>query len=104
MNATGSQGAAETASKIRLRDIRGNGFERALLFLKRVPEFDLSAVSAEIGFLRSMNKIRNLIVHSGGILPEEESEDVNRFVSSEESLAGRPGDLVQISPDFSFSP
>lgn len=95
-----NQVSTEIASKIRLRDITGKGFERAFLFLKRVPQFDFSAISAEINFLRNTNKLRNVIVHSGGFLPEEKSEAVNRFVAAEESLGGKPGSLVQISPEF----
>ena len=90
----------EVGSEIRIKDLRGAGFDRALLFLKRVPKFDLSKISKDVGYIRDANKLRNLVVHKGAILPGDENDRVNIFVKAEPSLSGEPGKPIGFTEEF----
>ena len=87
-------------SKIKLIDLKHTGLERALLYLKRIPSLDLNKINTELSFIKNANKLRNRIIHAGGILPAEESEKVNTFVKSHENLVGEPGKEVVFREGF----
>ena len=90
----------EMISRVRLKHLSGRGVERAFLFIHVVPEFDLSAISAEVDFIRKANKLRNVVVHNGGLLPEGGREVVNGFVKAESALFGQPGRRVCFGAEF----
>lgn len=48
------------ASKVRLRDIQGQGVERAVLYLSRVADFDFSRVSG-LAYLRDVALVRHAL-------------------------------------------
>jgi hypothetical protein len=90
----------ELKSSVQLKHLHGAGLERALLFLKLVPGFQFKDIEKEISFIKNTNKLRNRVVHNGGILPDKEDEIVNRFVKSQPSLSGVPGGSIHFSDSF----
>ncbi len=90
----------ELESRLRLRDLRGSGIERAFLFLKLVPEFQFEKINEALSFIKNANRLRNIVVHNGGILPSEEDEEVNRFVIAQASLYGGPGREIVFRKEF----
>jgi hypothetical protein len=89
----------EIGSRIEPKDLNGNGIERALLFLKLVPEFDFAQAAGAMDVIRGANQLRNNIVHAGGVLPLENAK-VNQFVASHLHLTGRPGAPVSLQKEF----
>ena len=90
----------ELKSAVQLKHLRGSGLERAFLFLKLVPAFQFKDIDEEISFIKNTNRLRNIVVHNGGILPEDEDEIVNRFVKSQPSLLGVPGRPIHFRDSF----
>src|SRR5580700_11068891 len=90
----------ETASRIRLKHIQGKGIERALLFLKLVPEFSFTNISSVMDLLRDANQLRNIIVHAGAVLPDDQNDRSNQFVRSQPHLSGAPGNPVSLQAEF----
>lgn len=90
----------ELGSRIGLQDLKGSGIERAFLFLDKVPEFAFSSIENHMSFIRYCNKLRNVIVHNGGVLPEDRNDPLNRFVNSTELLRGGPGREVLFEHSF----
>lgn len=85
-----------------MKHLYGTGLERAFLFLKLVPGFEFKSINDEMSFIRNANRLRNVVVHNGGVLPSNEKEKVNLFVQSQASLSGLPGRPIQF--DQSFTP
>ena len=88
-----------TPSPLRLRDIAGKGVTRALTYLSKVAGFDLGAIT-QLGFVKNANRLRNRLVHAGGILPGDPKDKLNHFVKDQGGLRGNPGECVVIAPDF----
>jgi hypothetical protein len=84
-------------TRLRLKDINGKGVERSFLFLSKVVGFDLSRISSK-PFVTNVNKLRNKIVHAGGLLPDNDS--LNEFVKRTNGLWGNPGGRVNIASEF----
>lgn len=85
---------------LKLKDIHGQGVERALLFLTKVAKIDFSTFGSELPMIKGVNLVRNTIVHNGGQLPDEPKSKVNKFVTSSEHLSGIEGRHINISPEF----
>lgn len=97
-------GLSQTISKsidsvVTLHDMRGKGTDRALTYLAKVAEFDLGSVSS-LGFVKNARRLRNQLVHAGGILPDRENDKLNRFVRDQSGLRGEPGHRVTVAPSF----
>jgi hypothetical protein len=90
----------EIVSRVRLKDIQGKGIERALLFLKLVPEFSFANIPSVMEVIRGANQLRNIIVHAGAILPEDPNLRSNQFVRSHPRLGGEPGNPVSLQNEF----
>jgi hypothetical protein len=86
-------------SPIALDDIAGQGIERACRYMSKVALFDLGVVS-RLSFVREVNRLRNRLVHAGGILPIESNDKLNKFVAQSNYLVGNPGWSVGILPEF----
>ena len=86
-------------TRLRLADLGGQGIERALLFLSKIALFDL-AIIPSLSFVRHVNKLRNKIVHAGGILPCDPADKLNVFVKDTPGLRGEPRGRVHIDSDF----
>ncbi|CRM68305.1 hypothetical protein [Pseudomonas sp. 58 R 3] len=84
---------------LKLTDLSGQGVERACLFLTKVAGFDLSGVSG-LSFVKEVNRLRNKMVHAGGVLSADSNDRLNRFVQATEGLSGDPGHRVHIHQDF----
>lgn len=84
---------------IRVEDLSGKGVERALLFLRKVALFDLGRVSS-LSFVKGLNRLRNRIVHAGGLLPLNPQDKLNKFVVATPGLHGEPGAYVKLTPEF----
>lgn len=66
---------------ITLDDLKGMGIVRARKFLEKMAQVDFSAMNGEWSGLISLNKIRNCIVHSEGIITEKTSlKDINNII------------------------
>ncbi|MFQ5962882.1 MAG: hypothetical protein ACE5KZ_01195 [Candidatus Scalinduaceae bacterium] len=100
LNLLCSQIGDELKSNICIRDLKGSGIERALLFLKKIPEFKFDRINKELSFIKNTNRLRNCVVHNGSVLPENESDKINKFVKAQESLSGNPGDIVIFRSEF----
>lgn len=55
-----------------------HGVKNSLVDFK-VVRFDLRDLCNEIGYISKIRKMRNLIVHNGGYLPNDGDNEVNRF-------------------------
>ncbi|MBL4895118.1 MAG: hypothetical protein JKY59_09685 [Emcibacter sp.] len=62
-----------TNSNITVKDIAKNGIERAIRYMELVGTFDFTKIkkSNEWKFIMFVRKIRNLLVHAGGQLPND---------------------------------
>ncbi|MGM0825105.1 MAG: hypothetical protein ACQEUY_10320 [Pseudomonadota bacterium] len=87
-------------SSVLLKDLSGQGVERALLFLRKIAAFDLSALGSEVAFIRGVNSVRNQIVHNGSALPQDAKHKVNVFVGSQQHLAGEPRRSLLVREEF----
>lgn len=86
-------------SMVNLHDMRGNGTDRALTYLAKVAEFDLGSIPS-LGFVKNARRLRNRLVHAGGLLPDGEDDKLNRFVRDQCGLRGDPGHRVKVAPSF----
>lgn len=84
---------------LRLNDLSGLGVERALLFLSKVAGFDLGQISS-LSFVKEVGRLRNKMVHAGGVLPIQEGDKLNKFVLRTDGLRGEPGERVYIHSEF----
>jgi len=97
-------GLCETISeslgtKVVLRDMTGRGVERSLLFLKKVACFDFRELP-QLAFIYGFNRLRNVLVHADGQLPDNVEDKVNKLVSAAQGLRGEPGGYVRLDPEF----
>lgn len=86
-------------TNIKLADLSGQGIERALLFLFKVAGFDLGRIST-LSFVRNVARLRNRMVHAGGILPKNADDKLNKFIQATLGLDGPPGGYANIRPEF----
>lgn len=87
-------------SDLKLKDLHGQGVERALLYLSKVAKVDFGAFGGEIPIIKGVNLVRNTIVHNGGLLPEDPNVKINKFIQKTECLSGIEGAYVNIHPEF----
>lgn len=90
-----------TGSRFGLKDISGQGIERARLYLSRAGGFDFANISG-LSYLKNIGLVRNVLVHGGGELPDDTSAPVCKFVASTSGIAGNPGGLVRIDAQFIY--
>ncbi len=87
-------------SKLKLKDIHGNGTERAFTYLRKVVGIDFDDMQKEICFIKGANKVRNLIVHNGCMLPEQKSKELDNFVVRNENLEIKDGICLVVHDAF----
>lgn len=87
-------------SKIQLKNLHGQGIERAFLYLSKVAELDLSKMGKERPYIKSVCSLRNQIVHNGGKLPVDPESKLNKFVLENPHLHGAPENHVSVAPKF----
>ena len=58
---------------LKLEDVRGDGIERAKLYLSKVCLIDFPEQSNEWNMMQKLNSIRNCVVHAEGIVPNVKS-------------------------------
>lgn len=85
---------------IKLKDLYGQGITRAFLYLTKVANFNLTKMGGELSNIKSVNLLRNQVVHNGGFLPEEPGHKLNRFISQQSNLSGNPGSTLIIRAEF----
>lgn len=90
----------EIRSRVQLKDIQGQGIQRAFLFLDLIPQFEFTKIPLIMGAVRGSNQLRNIIVHAGAVLPEDGNHKVNQFVSGHDHLRGEPGQQVSLQAEF----
>ena len=88
-------------SKVRLKDITGQGMERALLYLSRVGSFDLGHIPG-LARMKDIGLIRNALVHSGGWLPIDPAARVCKAVAEINGVAGKPGRQIELDAEFIY--
>ena len=91
--------ATSMTTKLRFTDLSGQGIERALLFLSKVAGFNLGRISG-LSFVKEVGRLRNKMVHAGGILSVDAQDKLNKFVQSTVGLRGEPGSRVHIDQEF----
>lgn len=89
-----------TDSNLKLNEVYGQGVERAFLFLTKVAKINLSSFGSELPEIKGVNLVRNAIVHSGGLLPEDPASKINRFIASSADLSGVESGQINIQPGF----
>jgi hypothetical protein len=94
--------ADELKSVVRLQHLKGQGIERALLFLTLVGKLDLAQLQRELEFLRHCNKLRNVVVHAGGHV-DPGNKALLTFLLNEPTLEKQTGPEVVITKDFVLS-
>jgi len=87
-------------SNIKLKDLKGQGIERGLLYLSKVASIDLSGMGRELPYIKNVNALRNQIVHNGAFLPENPEHKVNKFVSQNPNLSGEASGAIYLRPGF----
>ena len=87
---------------VKLNDLNGRGIRRALLYLSKVANIDFTKFKEEKDYILKVSKIRNQIVHNGGILPIKPSDPINIFISKNQLLHGSPGFEVILDPEFLY--
>ncbi|MDT0581551.1 hypothetical protein [Brumicola blandensis] len=100
MNELCNKLAVSIDSLIKLRDVNGKGVTRALMYMKKVAQLDLQKASDEKYYIAMLNKIRNAIVHTGGILHTEPSSDIYRFINNEIFISISADGALIIHDDF----
>jgi len=88
------------SSEVSLKDLKGQGVERAFLYLRKIAGFELHKTSSELAYIRGLNSVRNQIVHNGGALPQDAKHKANVFVGSNPYLGGEPGCSLRVREDF----
>lgn len=87
-------------SNLKLNEIYGQGIERALLFLSKVAKIDFSSFGSELPEIKNINLLRNIIVHNGGMLPEDPDSKINKFILNSEHLSGVETGSLSIHSNF----
>ena len=87
-------------SKVRLKDLKGQGITRAFSYLTKVAEFDFTTMAKEKIYIDKVNLLRNIIVHNAGYLHDKTEKSLNTFVSKNEYLSGSPNSSVTLSNGF----
>lgn len=87
-------------NNVSLRDLKGQGIERAFLYLRKIAGLNLSDMDKELFYIRNVNKIRNIIVHNGAILPEDSHSKIFKFISDNLHLYGEAGMRIAIRSEF----
>ncbi|MHC5129073.1 hypothetical protein ACYST8_23820 [Pseudomonas inefficax] len=85
---------------LKLGDLYGSGVERALLYLSKVAEVDLSSFGAELPRIKGVNLVRNILVHNGGVLPSDSNAKVNKFIEQSAGISAGGGGRVFIGSEF----
>lgn len=67
--------------KIDLKDIAGNGIERAVLYLTKIAQVRDLKNTLEWNKLRHWNKVRNIIVHNNRVIRNKADEDSIIFLN-----------------------
>ena len=58
--------------EISCKELRGSGFKRAILYLEKIGNIKVPKENGNWIKLKMLNNIRNVIVHSDGIVPEKD--------------------------------
>jgi acyl carrier protein phosphodiesterase len=72
-----------------IQDIKGNGLERTMLFMKKVVGLQLDLNSLTWNEIRSVQKIRNVIAHADGRLEDQQSgrdKDIAKYIDLTELI------------------
>ncbi len=72
-----------------LKDINGQGIERALKYLSKVAGLDISKMGKTLPFIKNVNILRNVIVHNGGVLPTDQNHKIHQFIDSQKHIFGK---------------
>ena len=76
----------ERQIKIRINDIEGSDIEKCYKYLSLIIGYDLSNLNEEWSKICDYQKIRNLIVHHFGEVPEGKITDILRIIESSPHL------------------
>lgn len=87
-------------NKFKLKDISGQGITRAYTYLTKVAGFDFNKLNGEWTSIKQINELRNRIVHAGGVLVNDTSNNLVKYVSSHTLLKGSAGHSVLIQQGF----
>lgn len=72
---------AVSKSKIKLKDLNGQGIEKYKNYLSKVFNLENAFSSNEWNLITCYNQIRNVLVHNGGIVSENNKEKVNKSIN-----------------------
>ncbi len=82
---------SENSYSLSFSDLSGKGIDRAINYLEKVASLDVHKTSSEWNHIKSIQKIRNLIVHQDGNLKDHQGNPVKAaidYVNKIESLSG----------------
>lgn len=95
--------------KIDINDLNGSGIKRAILYLEKVVDLLINQNDRKIGEIKSIQKIRNLIVHNNGYLMDKNGKKYskelkyikyNKFLSGEQEINLNKGFLTYVLNSF----
>lgn len=72
---------AVSENKIKLKDLNGQGIEKYKNYLSKVFNLELVFSSNDWSLITCFNQIRNVLVHNGGIISEQNSERFNKSIN-----------------------
>jgi hypothetical protein len=81
--------------KIELKDLRGEGIERAKIFLNKVCDINFPETSNEWNEIKKLNKVRNCIIHAEGEIESAHGkEKLKNIIESTKGLALREENTI----------
>lgn len=101
MNNLCSHLGSRHAYPVKLNDLRGEGIVRAKDYLDKLAKVDFSALNGEWSHLKTLNKIRNCIVHSeGDIKTSKSSSQLENIVAITSGLSLRNERKIKIEREY----
>ncbi len=86
---------------VMLNDLRNEGIVRAKDYLEKLAKIDFSAINGEWSHMKTLNKIRNCIVHSeGDIKSSKNSSQLENIVANNPSLSLRNERNIKIEREY----
>jgi hypothetical protein len=83
-----------------VEDLRGEGIQRASTYLKKTASADFNALNDEWSALKTLNKVRNCIVHNEGDVTVLKSSELADLVNKITGLSLRNDRLISVEREY----
>lgn len=86
---------------VKLEDLMGEGISRARIYLEKLAKVDFSALNGQWSDLRTLNKIRNCIVHcEGNIKLARNFDSLQNIINNNKSLSLINNEYIKIEREY----